>query len=120
MYNQKRCQHIIKNLDIIGAIAEGKTIQFRSTVDMPWNDANPYSSLELFDSYEYRVKPEPPKPDLKDGDRILVRDSKYDLWCRRYFHSWASNGVKAYPNGADAWSGEGRTPYTWKLYKLLE
>lgn len=47
---------------------------------------------------------------------ILIRDSSFSEWGKRYFAKYENGIVYAWSNGATSWSGDGCTP--WKLAKL--
>lgn len=49
---------------------------------------------------------------------ILVRDSSFSEWGKRYFAKYENGSVYAWSNGTTSWSGDRCTP--WKLAKLLE
>lgn len=49
---------------------------------------------------------------------ILVRDSIFCKWVKRYFAKYENGIVYAWSNGATSWSGDRCTP--WKLAKLPE
>lgn len=49
---------------------------------------------------------------------ILIRDSNFSEWGKRYFAKYENGIVYAWSNGATSWSGDGCTP--WKLAKLPE
>jgi hypothetical protein len=64
------------------------------------------------------VPPEPvmPPPDLKDGDRVLVRDREESPWYKRNFAGWNHDGrIQTWVCGT-RWSGEGTT--SWNFYSL--
>lgn len=47
---------------------------------------------------------------------ILIRDSSFSEWGKRYFAKYENGIVYAWSNGATSWSGDRCTP--WKLAKL--
>lgn len=49
---------------------------------------------------------------------ILIRDSSFSEWGKRYFAKYENGIVYAWSNGATSWSGDRCTP--WKLAKLPE
>lgn len=49
---------------------------------------------------------------------ILIRDSSFSKWGKRYFAKYENGIVYAWSNGATSWSGDRCTP--WKLAKLPE
>ena len=49
---------------------------------------------------------------------ILIRDSSFSEWGKRYFAKYENGIVYAWNNGATSWSGDRCTP--WKLAKLPE
>lgn len=49
---------------------------------------------------------------------ILVRDSSFSEWGKRYFAKYENGSVYAWSNGTTSWSGDRCTP--WKLAKLPE
>lgn len=49
---------------------------------------------------------------------ILIRDSSFSEWSKRYFAKYENGIVYAWSHGATSWSGDGCTP--WKLAKLPE
>lgn len=49
---------------------------------------------------------------------ILIRDSSFSEWGKRYFAKYENGIVYAWSNGTTSWSGDRCTP--WKLAKLPE
>lgn len=49
---------------------------------------------------------------------ILIRDSSFSEWVKRYFAKYENGIVYAWSNGATSWSGDRCTP--WELAKLPE
>ena len=49
---------------------------------------------------------------------ILIRDSSFSEWGKRYFAKYENGIVYAWSNGTTSWSGDKCTP--WKLAKLPE
>lgn len=47
---------------------------------------------------------------------ILIRDSSFSEWGKRYFAKYENGIVYAWSNGTTSWSGDRCTP--WKLAKL--
>lgn len=66
-----------KFLSIIQALAEGKTVQFKSRIFNDWKDTdNPYFEQNI----EYRIKPEPRKVwvvEFGDGSTLSVDKSTF-------------------------------------------
>lgn len=46
-------------LPLVQALADGKTIQFRQQPSFPWTDLVPAELGFIWDSTNYRIKPEP-------------------------------------------------------------
>lgn len=67
--NSEEAKRYLKHLELIEAMAEGKTIQLQATVGGPWYDE---SNPQFTNGYSYRIKPTPRKVWLMDTGRTLV------------------------------------------------
>ena len=62
-------------------------------------------------------EPEMPRPDLKDGDPVMVRDWDTASWDRRHFAKWDIDGsVRTWTKGSK-WASNGQTVH-WVHYRL--
>ena len=69
---------------------------------------------------EIIAPPEPyRKPNLKNGDRIIVRSLNCDCWKRRIFKEWVDDNARCFIDGGDEWSSSGVTTL-WNQWKLPE
>ena len=63
-----------------------------------------------------------PLNELKIDDKVLVRNSEYDEWKKRYFAGINSfSKIQTFPNGTTSWSsGSDTKRITWDFWKKAE
>ena len=84
-----------KHAAILRAIAEGKQVQYMSSIYNQWTDAtlhslNPISEVE----YEWRIKP----PEWQEKLRQAARDGKTVEFYRKEYNSWITSAITHYPD----------------------
>ena len=60
--------------------------------------------------------------EFKDGDKVLVRDTKAGVWRRAYYKRFDAEGPYpyfTYPKGQDKWTADGPDEY-WMCCKKWE
>lgn len=75
-------------MPLVAALADGKTIQYRNSVNGKWTDMGPDSNIGFNQSIDrYRIKVEPIELHAvynARGDRLYVGEKKgFDAWMQR-------------------------------------
>lgn len=62
-----------------------------------------------------------PIPELKQDDRVQVRESPEEDWKNRHFMQFNEDGaIRCYSRGRTSWTNETQVATTWKEWRLPE
>ena len=64
---------------------------------------------------DWNVGPQP--QDFKKDDKVLIRDTKEEVWSRRYFAYEKDGKYYCYQGGKDSWSSDGESSVSWCYIK---
>lgn len=109
--------------DKVYSIRSGNTVviqiynddsSYRIETELGWSHTlkgrllTPDKHPSLFHNFEemqsYFADLEPPRPELKVDDKVMVRDRDSEPWKRRYFAKWGINCIYTWSNGYTSWT----------------